>query len=211
MSPESIRPPGGLRVPLNGPGACANVLGRSGAQCYLRDGTRVCIRSICAPDAQACTAMLHACSPKSLYSRYERLVSESLDELATLLCCPDPQCEMTVVAQVARGSSFTIVGVAQLIADPHLDTAEYAVLVADPWQNKGLGSALTDVCLRLSHARGIRRVVAEFLPSNMRIIQIFESRQFELRRDFQGHVVSSQKIISTENGKRLAEMVTPTP
>jgi len=155
--------------------------------------------------------MLRACSPKSLYSRYERLISESLDELATQLCCPDSQCEMTIVADVSQGSSLTMVGVAQLIADPQLDAAEYAVLVADPWQNRGLGSALTDVCLRLSHARGIRRVIAEFLPSNMRIIQIFDSRQFELCRDLQGHVVSSQKILSSENGKRLTETATLTP
>ena len=151
--------------------------------------------------------MLGACSPRSLYSRYEHVITEAADELAAKLCHPDPTVELTVVAEVSQEGPFSVIGVAQLIADPGHEAAEYAVLVADAWQNKGLGSAVTDFCLQLAHAWGIRRVVAEFLPDNMRIIRILEARRFDLHRNLQEHVISGQKILSNENAKQRSRTV----
>ena len=166
-------------------------------QCHLRDGTEVRIRLVEPDDALASSAMLGACSPKSLYSRYERVVTEEPDELATRLCCPDFQTELVVVAEITVNAASSIIGVAQLLADPSHETAEYAVLVADPWQRKGLGSAFTDYCLQLAYSWGVRRVVAEFLPNNVRIIRILDKRGFDLYCNMQEHVVSGQKIIRT--------------
>jgi len=145
--------------------------------------------------------MFGICSPKSLYSRYERVVTGTPDELVTRLCCPDFQTELAVVAEITMSALSSIIGVAQLLADPSHETAEYAVLVADPWQRKGLGSALTDCCLQLACIWGVQRVVAEFLPSNMRLIHILEKRRFDLYRNMQEQVVSGEKIIPDERTK----------
>jgi len=146
--------------------------------------------------------MLTACSEESLYSRYERRVDESLDALAQELCIPDPRSERTFVAEIDHGSFPTIVGIAQLIANPTHTAAEYALLVADAWQNQGLGSAFTDVCLRVAHDWGVPRVVAEFLPSNMRMIRILEKRRFDMSRDLREHVVSGQKLVGPSESPR---------
>jgi acetyltransferase len=150
--------------------------------------------------------MLSLCSRKSLYSRYERVVSEPLDQIAEQLCSPDYDTELTIVAETCRNGVNRLLGVAQLLAAPLHDAAEYAVLVADPWQSKGLGSALTDTCLRLAHVWGIDRVVAEFLPGNMRLIRILEKRSFDLVRDMQEHVVSGQKHIDEDDRTRRPGM-----
>jgi acetyltransferase len=163
--------------------------------CRLQDGTEVCLRLVEPTDVPACSAMLSACSPKSLYSRYERVVNEPPSELASRLCCPNLRTELAVVAEVCVNGQPSLIGVAQLLADPSHEAAEYAVLVADPWQSRGLGSAFTDCCLQLADAWGVGRVVAEFLPGNMRIIRILEKRTFDLYRDMQEHVVSGQKLI----------------
>jgi acetyltransferase len=163
--------------------------------CRLQDGTEVRLRLIDPTDIPVCSAMLSQCSPKSLYSRYERVVSEPPSELASRLCCPDLRTELTVVAEVCVDGSLLMIGVAQLLADPPHEAAEYAVLVADPWQSKGLGSAFTDCCLQLAHAWGVGRVVVEFLPGNMRIIRILERRAFDMYRNMQEHAVSGQKLI----------------
>jgi len=174
-------------------------------QCYLRDGTEVRIRPVEPDDVLACSTMLGVCSPKSLYSRYERVITETLDELATRLCCPDFQTELAVVAEITVNATPSVIGVAQLLADPSHETAEYAVLVADPWQRKGLGSAFTDCCLQLAYCWGVRRVVAEFLPDNVRIIHILNKRRFDLYRNMQEHVVSGQKIIPSKHAPDQAE------
>jgi acetyltransferase len=188
------------------PGEFADVLRivceRNG-HCRLQDGTEVCFRLIEPADVPACSAMLSTCSRKSLYSRYERVVEEPLRGLAERLCCPDLQTELTVVAEACVSGSRVLLGVAQLLADPPHKAAEYAVLVADPWQRIGLGSAFTDCCMQLAQAWGVRRVVAEFLPGNMRIIRILEKRSFDLYRDMQEHVVSGQKHFADGNAEGL--------
>ncbi|MFC2078182.1 GNAT family N-acetyltransferase [Candidatus Bipolaricaulota bacterium] len=189
---SAAKPSGGDRPPgASIPPASVGVERR----CRLADDTEVLIRSIRTVDCSACSTMLTACSQESLYSRYERVVTSSPDELASELCRPDPECERTVVGEIHHGNFPTIVGIAQLITDPAHTIAEYAVLIADPWQNKGLGSAFTDICLQLAHAWGVPRVVAEFLPSNMRMIRILEKRRFDMSRNLQEHVVSGQKSI----------------
>lgn len=186
---------------------------RQFGRCCLSDGTKVQIRPIEATDVLACEGMLSACSRKSLYSRYERPIMDGVRELAARLCRPDPNCELTVVAEILQGGPQSIIqsdltpnishlGVAQLIADSYHDTVEYAVLVADPWQNKGLGSAFTDISLRLASAWRVRRIVVEFLPDNTRVIRILNTWKFDLQRDPQGHIVSGQKILTPENEER---------
>ncbi len=186
---------------------------RQFGRCRLSDGTMVQIRPIEATDVLACEAMLSACSRKSLYSRYERPIMDGVHELAAQLCRTNANCELAVVAEILRGSPSSIIrsdltpnisllGVAQLIADSCHETAEYAVLVADPWQNKGLGSAFTDISLRLASAWSIRRIVVDFFPANTRVIRILNTWKFDLQRDPQGHIVSGQKILTPESGER---------
>jgi len=189
-------------VRSSGMGDTLRVVCERDGHCQLRDGTEVCFRLIGPTDVPACSAMLSSCSPKSLYSRYERVVQEPASAMASRLCCPNLEAELTVVAEAHVDGSSALLGVAQLLADPAHEAAEYAVLVADPWQSKGLGSAFTDCCLRLAHAWGVGRVVAEFQPGNMRIIRILEKRAFDFYRDMQDHVVSGQKRISSEDADR---------
>jgi len=174
-------------------------LSRPVGGCCLDDGTDVCFRPIAVADVSAYEDMLCQCSPKSLYSRYERLITATPREMAEELCHHDPDCELTLVAEVVSESGPAIVGTAQLLSDPNHEAAEYAVLVADPWQGHGLGGELTSFCLQIAHEWGVGRVIAEFLPDNMRMIRILEAREFNLHRDFQEHVVSGQKLIGDAN------------
>ena len=161
----------------------------------MRDGTLVTLRAVGSEDQGTLCAFFDACSPKSLYSRFERQVKESPVDLATQLCSIDGEREIAIVAEIRKGKPQKVIGVGQLLADPDHITAEYAVLVADPWQGKGLGSELTDFCLRIAKRWGVKKVVGEFSPSNVRIIRILQSRQFRLHRDLQEQIVSGEKIL----------------
>ena len=164
-------------------------------ECCLDDGTMVHFRPIESSDVVACGDMLALCSPKSLYSRYERTITVTPQAMAEDLCRNGQDCSLTIVAEVIVDGAATIAGAAQLLSDSGRVAAEYAVLVGDPWQGKGLGGAFTSFCLQVAHAQGIGRVIAEFLPENMRMIQILDARDFKFLRDPQDRVVSGQKVI----------------
>ncbi|MEE8592536.1 MAG: GNAT family N-acetyltransferase [Candidatus Bipolaricaulota bacterium] len=171
---------------------------RPEGECCLDDGTTIRLRPIGPADVSACERMLSQCSPKSLYSRYERLITAAPLEMAKELCEQNPHCDLTLVAEVMIDDEPTIIGVAQLLSDSKRVAAEYAVLVADPWQGRGLGGTFTSFCLQVAYTQGIGRVIAEFLPDNMRMIRILEARDFDLHRDLQERVVSGQKMITDE-------------
>jgi len=159
------------------------------------DRTPVTLRSVQPEDAPALCAMFRACSPKSLYLRFERQLNEiSLDQ-AVQLCSVEHKNEIGIVAEIKEAGSHKLIGLGQLSADPDHGTAEYAVLVADPWQGKGLGSKFTDFCLEIAWRWGVKRVVGEFSPSNVRIIRILQSRGFRFQRDRQEQVVFAEKIL----------------
>ncbi len=164
-------------------------------ECCLDDGTSIRFRPIEPTDVSAYGGMLSLCSPKSLYSRYEQLITTSPHEMAEELCGQNSDCNLTVIAEIIDDDASSIIGAAQLLSDQGHEAAEYAVLVADPWQGKGLGGSFTSFCLQVARARGIGRVIAEFLPDNMRMIRILETHEFDLQRDPQEHVVSGQKVI----------------
>ncbi|MFC2095533.1 GNAT family N-acetyltransferase [Candidatus Bipolaricaulota bacterium] len=128
-------------------------------------------------------------------------------EIARELCGQDPHCDLTLVAEAMIDGDLTIIGVAQLLSDSKKVAAEYAVLVADPWQGRGLGGRFTSFCLQVAYTQGIGRVIAEFLPDNMRMIQILEARDFNLHRDLQERVVSGQKMITDEEVQDSTEVM----
>ncbi len=82
----------------------------------------------------------------------------------------------------------------RLIADPDHDTGEYAVLVTDAFQNRGLGSVLTDTCLELARSWGLRRVVAQTTSDNARMIAVFQERGFEVTPEEEGLVTVAKLL-----------------
>ena len=162
----------------------------------MQDGTPVILRPVRPDDRKSLCLFFGTCSPKSLYSRFERQINELPMELAAQFCSADGTRGISVVAEMTNEEQHAIIGVGQLLADPNHTMAEYAVLVADPWQGKGLGSELTDFCLKIAKRWGIKKVVGEFSPSNVRIIRILQSRQFQLHRDLQEQIVFAEKTLS---------------
>jgi acetyltransferase len=87
--------------------------------------------------------------------------------------------EIALIAEVSDGKNKKMAGVVRLIADPYNETAEFAVVVADPWQGQGLGNKFTDAILAIAKKRGIKKVFAKFLKDNKIMLNIFEKRGFK--------------------------------
>jgi len=80
-----------------------------------------------------------------------------------------------------------------LIADPDHESAEYAVLITDEWQNKGLGSILTDYCLEIAGKWKVKQVTAETTNDNIRMLSVFRHRDFDIKPTGEGSLVEVRK------------------
>lgn len=161
-----------------------------------RDGILVLVRPLGPEDVLAWRAMIESCCPETIWHRFERRSRERLLAEADQLCTVDPSCEVALVAELLEVEPGRLVAEARLCALPGRDEAEFSVLVADPWQGKGLGSMLTDRCLTLARWWGIRRVLAEVMAENVRMIALLQSRGFRFLCEPHGGIVRGEKVLS---------------
>jgi RimJ/RimL family protein N-acetyltransferase len=105
----------------------------------LRSGHTVLIRPMRSDDAPALAAAVEQLSEQSRYRRFHTHMPRLNAQTLTYLTDIDHHDHEALVA-VAPGSG-DIVGVARFIRDTATpDTAELAIVVADAWHRRGLGT-----------------------------------------------------------------------
>ncbi len=126
----------------------------------LKDGTAIEIRPIRADDKARLTAGHARLSPESQRRRYlaakPRLTASDLRYLTEV----DGHDHVALVAVLARQPEF-IVGVGRFVRlreDP--EAAEFAIVVGDELQGKGLGGRLAELLAKRAVAEGIKRFTA---------------------------------------------------
>jgi acetyltransferase len=148
-------------------------------RCCLADGSQVILRPIQPEDEPKWQSMLAACSEETIRLRFRYLLQSSNHELAARFCFTDYERELAIIAELPSEQDSPIAGIGRLVTDSDHLQAEFAVLVADAWQGRGLGALLTDECLSICHVWGIRNVIAEVDPRNRRMLQMFAHRGFQ--------------------------------
>ena len=149
----------------------------------LGDGTRVVLRPIKPEDEPLWLEMLGSCSKESIYHRFRYDFHFDSHEVATQFCYIDYSREIGIVAEVDYEGRKRLIGVGRLIADPDLETAEYAVLVTDEWQAKELGYILTSYCEEIAHKDGVKKMIAITTRDNKPMISVFKKLGFEVNYD----------------------------
>ena len=141
--------------------------------------------------------LLAVSSPESIRSRFQYLFKATTHEMTTRYCFIDYDREMAIVAELqGPDGQRSLAGVGRLASDADRERAEYAILVADPWQGKGLGWELTRYCLEVAQRTGLREVYAETTVDNHRMLTLFEEHGFELTYEYTaGHVTAVKRLV----------------
>lgn len=157
---------------------------------------RVRIRPVRPEDEPLWRDLIRSCSEQTLRMRFHYLFRDVTHEMAARYCFVDYDREIALVAEIEAAGQSKLIGVVRLVADADLDTAEYAVLVADAWQGHGLGTLLTDDCLQVARRWGVKQIVAETTPDNALMLSIFQERGFDLEERLADGVVIARKTLS---------------
>jgi len=148
----------------------------------LRDGTAVTLRPIRPEDEPLEAALVKNTSRESLYFRFFGFVPGMDHRMLARFTHIDYDREMAIVAQVEEeGGHAQLIGVVRIVGDGWRDTAEYAILVQDQWQGRGIGSILTAYILEIACVQGYRQITATFLKTNGNIRRLFERFRFEIK------------------------------
>jgi acetyltransferase len=140
----------------------------------LKDGTGVVIRPILPEDADDLQATFQRLSVESIYLRFHSFKKELPDEEARYLATLDYTTRMAFVAICREKGQEIVVGVARYALQdaPGPDEAESAVVVADDYQNRGIGKLLLGRLLTYARAKGIRQLRGNLQVGNNRMLDL---------------------------------------
>jgi acetyltransferase len=136
----------------------------------MRDGTDVLLRPIRPEDEPLEHEMLSRLSPETLRVRFFSVIKDIGHEMLVRFCNIDYDRQMAIVAETKEGGERRIIGIARIIADSDMRSAEFAVLVSDECQGKGLGYNLVDLLIGIAQDKGLERIYGEVLTENEKML-----------------------------------------
>jgi acetyltransferase len=165
-------------------------------QITLTDGTGVTLRPIKPEDELLWLDMLGSCSKETIYQRFRYFFFWNSHEVAVRYCFIDYDRELAIVAETVIDGHKKLIGVGRMVADPDHETVEYAILVPEAWQNKKLGSLMTDFCMEISVKWSLKKMVAQTTTDNVRMINVFKKHGFSINPDLHSEMVDVEKTLA---------------
>jgi acetyltransferase len=189
------------RVVLHGPDVAEAALPRPAIRPYpreyvtswrTRDGVPVTFRPIRPEDEPRLAAFHETLSEQSVYFRYLHPIALSqriAHERLARICFADYDRQMVLVAERAAagtgpavGGAPEILGVGRVSRVAWTVEAEFALLVSDQFQRRGLGTELLRRLLAVARTERIHRVVGHISPENQPMLGIARRLGFRLAR-----------------------------
>ena len=153
----------------------------------LKNGSEVTIRPIRPEDEPMMARFHHTLSEQSVYWRYLHLIGLSqriAHERLTRVCFIDYARDMALVAeQRDAAGQLVILAVGRLMKLRGTDEAEFAMLVADPYQRQGLGLELLRQLVRIGRDEKLARIVASIAVDNQGMRLVSERVGFTVSYD----------------------------
>jgi len=147
----------------------------------LRDGVCVRVREIRLEDAAALRRLVVRSSERSVELRFFGPMRELSEEKARRFAEVDGRDRFALVALDPEDED-EIVGVVRYERVRGTDEAEYAALVEDRFQGRGLGIGLTRRLIEAARERGIERLQALVLRENRGMLSLLRSLEFPERK-----------------------------
>jgi acetyltransferase len=89
---------------------------------------------------------------------------------------------MALAATTMLGGAETLIGVARYVRDKDNPSAEFAIVVADSWQGRGIGDRLLAKLADVARRRGLKRLHGEILAINRPMLGLVRKLGFTLAR-----------------------------
>ncbi len=145
-----------------------------------REGQVITIRPIKPEDADLEQEFVRNLSPETKYFRFMNTLRELSHAQLVRLTQIDYDREMAFIALVEEGGKETEIGVARYATNPDGESCEFAIVVADAWQGRGVARRLMGVLIDAARAAGLKYMNGDFLAENTRMIAFATSLGFVL-------------------------------
>lgn len=161
----------------------------------LRGGGEYTVRPIHPDDAQMLQDLVvNHLSAEARYSRFASTITELPPSMLARFTLIDYDREMALVAvyrerrtepEGAGGEIVErerIVGVSRYVTNPDQSSCEFALVVADDFSGKGLGSRLMESIMEVAREKGLSEIEGLVLANNTGMLRLMRSLGFAVKR-----------------------------
>jgi GNAT superfamily N-acetyltransferase len=152
------------------------------ASAVLRDGTPVQLRTIRPDDKERLRIAFERLSARSVYRRFFHPVAALTPDMLKNLTELDCRDHVGLALCADGDAGERLIAVARFVRDPCCsERAEFAITVADDYQNRGAATLLFQELVRIARAGGVRELVADVLEDNREMLKLIRSSKLACR------------------------------
>ncbi len=157
----------------------------------LRGGGEYTVRPIHPDDANMLQDLMRRLSPESRYFRFVSSIEQLPPTMLARFTLIDYDREMALVAvhkqrHAGEDGEITeterIIGVSRYITNPDQSSCEFALVVADDYAGKGLGSRLMESIMDVARDKGLSEIIGLVLANNTGMLKLMRSLGFHVKR-----------------------------
>jgi acetyltransferase len=149
-------------------------------------GPPVTLRPIRPEDAAIEQAFVQRLSPESRHFRFMNMMRELTPLMLARFTQIDYDREMAFVATLDEDGAEREVGVVRYVINPDGESCEFALVVADEWQRRGLGRRMMTLLIDAARTRGLREMNGHVLADNRPMLALCQSLGFESAESSEG-------------------------
>ncbi|WP_035053352.1 bifunctional acetate--CoA ligase family protein/GNAT family N-acetyltransferase [Andreprevotia chitinilytica] len=147
----------------------------------LKNGMPMTVRPIRPEDAELIVKFVNGLSEETRYNRYMNTLKTLPQVMLARFTQIDYAREIALVATVESGGGEIIVAVARFVVNPDYSSCEFAIVISDQWQGKGLGARLMEALFNAARDKHLTTVEGEVLASNKTMLAFMKYLGFTIQ------------------------------
>jgi acetyltransferase len=144
-------------------------------------GVAVTLRPLRPQDVDIESAFVRGLSAETRHNRLLGGARAITREYIESLVSVDYSRDMAIAATTMLDGE-TLIGVARYVRDKDGNAAEFAIVIADAWHGRGIGTRLLAKLIDVARRRGLQRLYGDVLGVNRPMLELVRKLRFQLRR-----------------------------
>ncbi len=149
----------------------------------LADGTDLVIRPIRPEDAEIEQAFVRGLSERAKYFRFMQSIDELTPRMLARFTQIDYDREMALIAVVVQEEREHEIGVARYVTNPDGKSCEFAIVIDDSWQRRGIAHRLIEQLMETARSHALEIIEGEVLADNHEMLNLADKLGFSARTD----------------------------
>ena len=155
----------------------------------LNDGTDITIRPIRPEDAEIEAKFVRELSNEAKYFRFMNSFHELSQEMLVRFTQIDYHNEMALIAVKTDNQGEEQIGVARYSINVDKTSCEFALVVSDKWQSRGIAHHLMKDLMEIARDRNLDTMEGQVLRENSKMLELVASLGFQVRNDEEDNTI----------------------